>query len=282
MLIKIFQIIHILLIVLLFVTCTNNDEYIKRGKVKYIHLSHFKMKPTPFINPKISNIKLNEYDVVMLGGDLADSTTKNIESMEYLDSIFDFGNENTLWSVGNHDFAGDTSLIQTFTKRKHYYAYFKNGIFFLVLDSQKDFSNIVGEQLEFFNSVMDTIQKTKHLIVLNHKLIWMYNNPTFSTDSINKISNGNFGECVFCLNPNNFYEDIYPKLQKAKQQGINVICIGGDIGIKVKEFEHYSKEGIIFLASGIEDNDSTNKILVFEHNLDSNLLKWEFKALKDF
>jgi hypothetical protein len=240
------------------------------------------MKPTPFIEPKISNINLNDYDVVMLGGDLADSTTKNIESMEYLDSIFDFDNENTLWSVGNHDFAGDTALIQTFTKRKHYYAYFKNGICFLVLDTQIDFSNIVGEQLEFFNSVIDTIQHTKHLLVLHHKLIWMYNNSVFNSDSIKKVSNANIGECDYCLNPNNFFEEIYPKLQKVKLMGINVICIGGDIGKKVKEFESNTKDGIIFLGSGIEENDSGNKILVFDHNLDSNLLVWEFKALNDF
>ena len=250
--------------------------------VQYIHLSHFKIKPTPFISPQISNIDLKKYQVVMLGGDLADSTTKDVQAMEYLDSIFDFSNENTLWSVGNHDFAGDTALIQEFTGREHYFARTKNGVCFLVLDTQMDSSNIVKEQLDFVDSLLDTIQKSTHLIVLHHKLIWLYNNPTFNADSINKVSNAHLGNCNYCLNPNNFNKHIYPKLKKLQKKGIQVICIGGDVGKKVKEFEHITADGVVFLGSGIEENDAKNKVLIFNHDLNSKKLTWEFKLVNEF
>ena len=275
------QIVFFLCSLFLFEGCSTNAKD-KSEPVQYIHLSHFKIKPTPFISPQISNLDLKEYQVVMLGGDLADSTTKDVQAMEYLDSIFDFDNENTLWSVGNHDFAGDTALIQEFTERKHHFAHTKNGVCFLILDTQMDSSNIVNEQLDFVDSLLDTIQKSTHLIVLHHKLIWLYNNSTFNTDSINKVSNAHLGNCNYCLNPNNFNKRIYPKLKKVQKQGIQVICIGGDVGKKVKEFEHITEDGVVFLGSGIEENDTTNKVLIFNHDLNSKQLTWEFKPVNEF
>ena len=54
-----------------------------------------------------------------------------------------------------------------------------------------------------------------------------------------------------CINPNNFYEDVYPLLVKVRHRGIEVICIGGDIGAKANEFEYITSDTIYFLASGI-------------------------------
>ena len=93
---------------------------------------------------------------------------------------------------------------------------------------------------------------------------------------IHGISNGEFGTCSFCLNPNNFTGEIYPRLIELERRGIDVICIGGDIGKKVKRFEYITSEGIQFLASGIQFDDKENDILVFCHDVEKHELNWEF------
>ena len=98
---------------------------------------------------------------------------------------------------------------------------------------------------------------------------------------INDIANGNFGNCLYCTNPNNFYQDVYPLLVDAKDKGVAVICLAGDIGVKIDQFEYLTSDGIYFLASGIDDLRTDNKLLIFEGNEEENyLLRWRFEALE--
>ena len=90
-------------------------------------------------------------------------------------------------------------------------------------------SNIVNHQKDFLFEVLDTIQQSEHLIILHHKLIWMYGHDVLESQ-ISSVSNADLGNCFNCINPNNFYSDIYPKLVDIKIEGIQVYCIGGDIG----------------------------------------------------
>jgi hypothetical protein len=227
----------------------------------------------------VENIDYSKFDVLCLGGDLALLTSLDEATMEKTDSYFNVSDPNTLWSLGNHDYS-DLDLVEAYTGRPPYYAYNKNGITFIVLDTQDSLSNIVGEQLNLFNSVMDTLTESTHLIVLSHKLIWMYSHPELNSE-IDSISNGIFGECFHCVNPNNFYEDLYPRLIEAKQGGIEVICLAGDIGIKVKDFYYLTDEEIIFLASGLSYTESENFAILFKHNVSKNELTWEYKLLND-
>ncbi|MBU0764548.1 MAG: T9SS type A sorting domain-containing protein [Bacteroidetes bacterium] len=59
-------------------------------------------------------------------------------------------------------------------------------------------------------------------------------------------------------------------------KGIEVICVAGDIGKKVKQFEYQTTDGVWFLASGISAGDSGNKVLIIENNLTAGILQWEF------
>ena len=66
-----------------------------------------------------------------------------------------------------------------------------------------------------------------------------------------------------------------------KKRGIEVICIGGDIGFNSKEFEYETKDGIYFLASGIHSDEPNNKALLFKHQLADRKLTWKFLPLEN-
>lgn len=245
----------------------------------YLFISHTRTDSNPKMDSIIEKVDYKKFDMLWLGGDLANLTSLDDFTMSHIDSIFDIGNENTLWALGNHDYS-DLKRVQAFTFRQSFYSFFKNGITFIVFDTQDNFSSILGQQKELFDSVLDTIQLSSHLVILHHKLLWMYNNPSLYPQ-ISSVSNGEFGECFYCLNENNFYTDIYPKLLEVSKKGIQVICIGGDIGIKVKEFEFTTPEGIHFLASGISAGAIDNKGLVFFHDITNKKITWEFRLIYD-
>jgi len=245
----------------------------------YLHISHTRTNTNPTMLDEVENIDFSKFDMLWLGGDLANLTSLDNESMEYTNSYFDFSSPNTLWALGNHDYT-NLELIEEYTERPAFYAYHSDGITFIVLDTQDSLSNIVGQQLDLFNNVMDTLETSSHVVLLSHKLFWMYNNPDLQ-NQIDSVSNGKYGTCFHCVNPNNFYEDIYPRLIAAKKGGIEVICIAGDVGNKSNGFSYQSDEGIIFLASGVSTLQEFNFALLFKHNIQERELTWEFKILSE-
>lgn len=245
----------------------------------YLHLSHTRTEADDTIDSLTLKIDFDEFDMLWLGGDLTYYTSKKAETLAYADSIYNIKNQNTLWALGNHDYA-DTELVQKFTKRPPYYTYHENGITFMVLDTQDSLSNIFGKQLDFFQRVTDTLKTSSHLVILHHKLIWLYGHPALEA-KIPAVSNAGLGDCFVCLNPNNFYTDLYPQLLEIEKKGIEVLCVAGDIGTKIKEFEYRTPEGIDFLASGIESGEAGNKALVFQHDLSARQITWTYQLIGD-
>ncbi len=275
-----FRLIPLFLVVLVF--CKNETiiEPVNNPVINtYLHLSHTRTNANPSMDSLVERVDFNKFEMLWLGGDMANLTSKDDATISHVDSIFDVGNTNTLWSLGNHDYS-DLNRIQNFTKRPPFYAYHKNGLTYIVLDTQDSLSSVVGAQKALFDGVVDTIQQSSHLIILHHKLIWMSGN-TYLEPQIPSISNAAMGDCFHCINPNNFYTAIYPKLLAVKQKGIAVLCIGGDIGFRVKEFEYMTSDGIYFLASGISAGTLDNKALLFNHDLINKKLTWEFKLMSD-
>ena len=263
--------------IILLISC-NKDRTIGPHKC-YLHLSHTRNNSNLFLNDISKIIDFNRFDMLWLGGDLAPSTSSNNMTMDMINNIYNIEDRNTLWSLGNHDYS-DVERIENYTKRPPFYASYQNRITFIVLDTQDSLSNIVNHQKDFLFEVLDTIQQSKHLIILHHKLIWMYNHDVLESQ-ISSISNADLGNCFNCINPNNFYPDIYPKLVNIKNRGIQVYCIGGDIGYQSKEFEYLTNEGIYFLASGINSKVDNNKAILFYHELQNNNLTWSFELLED-
>ena len=266
----------------LFLLSCKKDKVIEPPVYKskcYLHLSHTRTNINPFMDSVAEKIDFSKFDMLWLGGDLAHLTSADDATMTRVDSIFNVGNINTLWALGNHDYT-DLNRVEQYTNRPPYYSINQDGITLIILDTQDSLSNIIDTQKDFLLGILDTIQESTHLILLHHKLIWMYDN-TYLEPQISSISNAGLGSCFYCINPNNFNSEIYPKLVETKQKGIEVLCIGGDIGFQANEFEHLTLEGIYFLASGINSSEENNKALLFQHDLTDNSLTWSFTLLTD-
>jgi hypothetical protein len=227
-------------------------------------ISHTRLNDNSGIDSIVSNADLTKYDLLLLGGDMANLSSKDDSILNYLNKIFDISNEHTLWSLGNHDYS-NLSLLLKYTKKKTYHSYKDKNTLFVVLDTQKDSSKIIGEQLAFFNMTLDTTKNYTNLVILTHKLIWMRNHNGLEP-MIDSVSNGRYGVCDYCIQENNFYRDIYPKLVTIKEKGKQVYCIAGDIGFNTKKFEYNTKDNIIFLATGIKANTTNNYFLKLYYN----------------
>ena len=267
------------LVIAVFYSCSEN-RLEESGKVaQYLHLSHTRTNANPKLDLLVEKLDYTQFDLLWLGGDLAQLTSADDATMQHVDSIFDLSNKNTLWALGNHDYT-DLKRVSEFTKKPRYYSQHQNGITTVVLDTQDSLSNIYREQKAFLFAILDTIQRSSHLVLLHHKLIWMYNHPELEKRA-KAISNAEIGTCSYCINPNNFNEEVYPKLVELEKRGIEVICIGGDIGFNSKEFEYETKDGIYFLASGIHSDEPNNKALLFKHQLADRKLTWKFLPLEN-
>lgn len=257
----------------------NNSQSIENQR--YLHIAHTRTSSNPRMDEVVESLDYSNYDMLWLGGDLAWSTSMDEMTMMHVDSIFNLGEENTLLALGNHDYA-DLERIQAYTSRPAYYAYHRNGVTFLVLDTQDSVSNIIAQQRRLFYNVADTISESSHLIILHHKLIWMYGDP-YLQPQIQYISNAGLGDsaCFSCIHPNNFYSEIYPELLEVEENGVEVICIAGDIGFRTNQFEYMTPEGIQYLASGIESGKPSNMALLFHHDLSKDELSWEYVLLSE-
>lgn len=246
----------------------------------FIHISHTSITGVSNkLDSLVQRIPLSKYDLVLLGGDLCENSSLDISTMYYIDSIFDINNPKTLWSIGNHDY-DNLSNFSAVNNKPRYYARFHHGITFLVLDTQDSLSNFIGNQLQLIENVTDTINESEHLIVMSHKMIWMLDSGPLEP-RINTTSNGPTGTCHWCINDNNFYTDVYPRLLQVKSRGINIICVGGDIGKYVQQFSYTTPDDIEFLASGICSGCAVNYCLVFEYNIGRRELTWNYQLLTD-
>lgn len=260
--------------------CSQTDSILK-----FIFVSHPRSEDQihESIYSELAKIDFAQYDVRMLGGDLTYSTSKDSATLAYCDTHFDLDNPNTLWSFGNHDVqSGHRLLIKNFTGRESFYSYARDGVTFIVLDTELDASGfsrtfIRNSQLQMVKDVCDTIAESRVLILLHHRLLWMINSEYFKpmlTDSIAASSR--------TMDTTNFYADIYPLLQKVKNKGIRVLVFGGD---KTKiNIAHSPEDSITFYAARLASDlpDSINNVIVVEYNGKSKSINCNFVPLTQF
>jgi hypothetical protein len=265
----------LVLLVLLLSSCVNDDFSEKR----YIYISHTRLCNSQnawSIDEELEYINYSSFDLILLGGDMLCQSSLRDSGMTYLDRIFKIGSKKTLWSIGNHD-DDDLEIFKKYTKKNNYYSYFSKGVTFIVLDSEINDSKIINEQLKFVQNTLDTIETSKNIIIMTHKLLWLSGNEELRLYG-EKKSNVKIGVHPWNIKINDFHTDIYPRLAQMKSTGINVICIAGDLGTNANTFEYITKEGVCFLANGIGDNLKEAKVLVIS-NL-NNSISWEFLDVK--
>lgn len=249
--------------------------------LKFIHIPHPRSedKIRQSVLPAIEKTDFSGYDIILLGGDLTWYTSRQRSTLEYCDSLFDLGSPNTLWSMGNHD-TENRDLIEEFTKRQSYFTYYRDGITFMVLDVELDANGfassfISGDQLQMVKNVCDTIRQSKYLVVLHGRLLWMIGNPDLS-EKLNLVA-----ESTKQLDTTNFYQEVYPQLQKAKSYGVKVLCLGGD---KSKINLQYSPEDSITFYATImapEFTDDINNYLVLNYSKQTMDITTNYLTLRD-
>jgi len=244
---------------------------------KYAVFSHTRLDDNSGLNKSIESITFSDFDVLMLGGDVANLSSFDHTILRVLDSVFDISNSKTLWALGNHDYT-NVDLLKSYTKKETYYSYTQDNTLFIVLDTQLDSSRISGEQLAFFETVTDTMRSYNNLIILSHKLIWMRDNSNLESQ-IDYVSNGHLGDCSYCIQINNFYTDIYPKLVSLKKANVNVYCVAGDIGFKMSKYKYETMDGVVFLATGMNSSSENDFYLEFSNDLVNENMSYAFIPL---
>ncbi|HCY46187.1 MAG TPA: hypothetical protein DHU89_05850, partial [Flavobacteriales bacterium] len=69
-------------------------------------------------------------------------------------------------------------------------------------------------------------------------------------------------------------------LSDYREKGLDVICLAGDAETRRKTFEFKDKNGINFLANGVNNESSADSVLVFQITADMRL-DWKFTALNE-
>jgi hypothetical protein len=271
-----------LLIALLLVISGMNLFSQNNSSLKFIFIPHPRTEDNvnESVIPGIAKIDFTKYAVKMLGGDITNSTSKNRATLSYCDNLFDLKNPNTLWSFGNHDVqSGNRALIKEFTGRDSYYSYNRDGVTFIVLDTELDAAGftrtfIKGDQLQLVKNVCDTIKNSNFLILLHSRFMWMINNDYFKTRLTDSIAASSRS-----MDTTNFYADIYPLLQKVKAKGIQILVLGGD---KSKINLIYSPEdSITFYTSRMcpEFSDSVNNVIILDYNQQNKTILCNYVTL---
>jgi len=240
--------------------------------IAFNFLAHPRMSGIGEINPQLQARDWKEDEVLVLGGDLDNRTADTPDILASYDDLFEFSDPNTVISLGNHDYSslGDWEDV---SGHGTFYTTTIGKTVFFISDNQSHESSLIGEQLDLFNAVVDTISEAETFIFLSHKLLWLQGNSALEDDLAN-VPNGGAGDCWYCTNENNFYSTVYPKLVDIRTSGIQVICLAGDVGKKIDLYQKQTSEDIIFLANGWDLDKDSNKYLKFFHTA-ADSLRWE-------
>jgi len=222
----------------------------------------------------IEKLDYGKYELLLLGGDLMWSTSALTSTLDYCDSILKLGDPDTHLAAGNHDLA-DVAALLSYTKKERYHCFSKNNITFLILDTEISTPDITGGQLDMIKTVADTIQQSEYLVLVHHRILWMAGNPDLEQlrDSVAASSKN--------LSASNFFDEVYPELQKVKGKGIPVFCIAGDrTDINI---EYAKEDSIQFIASGMVGTfpDENNYTVVLTHIPAEHLLTYQFVPLSE-
>ncbi len=257
----------------------------QKTEKQYLFLAHTRTLDTlrQNVDPRLEKMDFSPYELLLLGGDITEETSKKRSTMEYVDGIFRLGSPNTHWALGNHDNA-DTALIREFTHKPITYAFHKDGITWVVLYTQEEADwecFITGNQLAMLQAVADTISQSSHLVIMTHKAIWLRDNPELKAYA----STGPYNwACNYAISQTNWPQDILPRLREVQKRGVQVICLAGDFGNNKQTFDVKTSDGIQYLGCGIPANDKKRPLgraLLFRHDPAKRKLDWEFIPIPD-
>lgn len=249
------------------------------------------------IDYRVVALDKSPYERIWIGGDLCSEALLRRSHLYHIDSVMQIGRPQTQYALGNHDVRnGNLEWYREFTGREPYNVYSENGAVSVCINTQLNVSDCyhLNAQFQLISDVCDTISESSHLFLFGHSNLW-YDVPGLPGPY--KYAHTNFRYWMTNCDSANarFINTIYPKLQEVRERGIQVYCILGDSGdpgpnLKgTKGFHQLNPDSIHFFASGINNSKYTDpaqldtmpkdKILIFEHNIPSQSMKWSFQDL---
>ena len=301
-----FKLVTVFVIALFFQKCTSFFEKKELETFHYFFAGHcYQWNSLDWgrTDYRLEKIRLDTFDQIWLGGDLVENLFHHPNNIEFVDSFFQIGKPTTHWAIGNHDVLdqkGDFSGIEKKTNRKTYHSSHQNGITMLVLNTtefsfpayqnQPHECELLDNQFNLIKSVTDTIQASSHLVILHHHAL-LTNEIAEQKIKVEEVFNVYTPDFNMAFEERGtFLELVYPRLLEVQKRGVQVILIGGDIGLRVKEFDFKTKDGLSFLGAGLNNsagtehrpayfNTAPDKVLIFKHQPGIRKLEWEFQLL---
>jgi len=144
---------------------------------RYIFIGHCYQAQTAGdkVDYRIEQFDFSDFNGIWLGGDVCVEAMLDYSTVEYVDSIFNLGNIETHWSLGNHDARhGNWEWCEEFTNRKTYYAYCSNNVSRIIMNTNLVPTNceMLNEQYDIITAVCDTISHSKDLVLIMHHGLW--------------------------------------------------------------------------------------------------------------
>jgi hypothetical protein len=237
-----------------------------------LHVANLAQPEQPtLLLPEAEVIGWSDFDAVLLGGNLLYNTTSDSLTFSLLGRTLGLDKERVFWSVGTHDIA-NPMLLKAVTKRPLFYGTRLNDIGIFVLDAETSVGKITDEQFDALKTFLAANNDVKSLIVLTGRLVWLYGDAQLSG---NHISNSS-------VVPSNFNARISPLLKMWAKGDKQVLCIAGDIGNQINQFEYETEEGIHYLASGLHPtNSAKSRVLLLKQDATTRLLSWQFLNTSD-
>lgn len=218
------------------------------------------------VDPRLEAFGYEPYEAVWLGGDVCARTAKDPATMDYLDSVFNL--ERTHWALGNHDWDyGERENVLSRLPSPPYYTVWEDGFCLTVLNTnlfwpypsippQENCTDKMA-QWQMVHNVADTISEATHWVILHHHAL--FSDLMVEPQGGDTLRAFNVNPAPFFTTCDSLFEltgTWYPELVRVKQRGVEVVCIGGDFGMRAKQFEFQTPEGIWLLGSGINNSVS--------------------------
>ena len=249
---------------------------------RYLFIGHPRDDgPDEIVQREVERIDFEAFDMLLLGGDYTWRTTRVRETMAYLDAIFDLGAPSTLAALGNHD-TDNRTFFTDVKGRPPQYSTKANGIAFVVLDTNDQSHDILGEELTMLRETVAGLTDETHLILVLHHILWLADYPPLAHLKGSPL----IGASSANLSGGNFFEDVYPVILNARAKGVEVICLAGDrTGTETEEFyvDHTTDEGVRLIGAGLKEELSPDlrTVVILEHDLNAGTIECRFEHLTD-
>lgn len=199
--------------------------------------SHF---PANTLLGNLDWINSSDASMLICLGDLFMDISNDIPS--YKRSFFDKLQIPLFNAVGNHDL---TANIYQENFGDTYYSFLVNNDVHIILDTEMDNGDIVGEQLELIKAARDQSRKGEidNVFIYGHRTIWK--------DTYSEME-GLFMDNTQSISGSNFESDVFPLLQEIGTYS-KVYCFAGSLGTAPASFfYHDDKENnLTIIATAI-------------------------------